>query len=222
MSNALAEYLSALDARDAREQAHRVYINAYTKLADRTAAQARPTAAARPASDSTRTTQSAAPQDTAAPQAATAPQATAAQQDATAATALGQLRAELAATQKTRAGLESRLGTLAASLAALQASDAQQKQRIAQLETHRAHLERRGKDKQDELKGKGRFVEEMQDEMVALHLQLNMAEQERDTLRRDNEELTRRWVSKMEAEASRMNQDMGWEEQRGSKRGSKS
>ena len=28
MSNALAEYLSALDARDARERAHEVYINA--------------------------------------------------------------------------------------------------------------------------------------------------------------------------------------------------
>lgn len=28
MSNPLAEYLSALDARDARERAHEVYINA--------------------------------------------------------------------------------------------------------------------------------------------------------------------------------------------------
>jgi hypothetical protein len=28
MSNALAEYLSALDARDTRERAHEVYINA--------------------------------------------------------------------------------------------------------------------------------------------------------------------------------------------------
>lgn len=31
MSNALAEYLSALDARDTRERAHEVYINACTQ-----------------------------------------------------------------------------------------------------------------------------------------------------------------------------------------------
>ncbi|KAK1913970.1 hypothetical protein P3342_007216 [Pyrenophora teres f. teres] len=37
MSNPLAEYLTALEARDAREKAHEDYINAYTKLADRTA-----------------------------------------------------------------------------------------------------------------------------------------------------------------------------------------
>jgi chromosome segregation ATPase len=99
-----------------------------------------------------------------------------------------------------------------ASLATLQASDVQQKQRIVQLEKARANLERRGKDRADELKGKGRFVEEVQDEMVALNLQLNMAEQEKERLRKENEELTRRWVKKMEDEAARMNAQMGWEQ----------
>ena len=56
-------------------------------------------------------------------------------------------------------------------------------------------------------------MEEIQDEMVALNLQLNMAEQESERLRKENEELTRRWVSKMEEEARRMNKEMGWEEQ---------
>lgn len=32
MSNALAEYLSALEARDTRERAHEVYINACMQL----------------------------------------------------------------------------------------------------------------------------------------------------------------------------------------------
>lgn len=128
-----------------------------------------------------------------------------------------QLRSELAATQKTRSSLEAELSALNATLSALQASDTQQKQRIAQLEKHRAHLERRGKDRQEELKGKGRFVEEVQDEMVALNLQLNMAEQDRERLKKENEELTRRWLSKMEEEASRMNAHMGWEEQGGGK-----
>jgi hypothetical protein len=56
-------------------------------------------------------------------------------------------------------------------------------------------------------------VEEIQDEMVALNLQLNMAEQESKRLRKENEELTRRWVSKMEEEARKMNKEMGWEDQ---------
>ncbi|KAL1601264.1 autophagy protein 16, interacts with Atg12p-Atg5p [Nothophoma quercina] len=218
MSNPLAEYLSALDARDARERAHEVYINAYAKLADRTAAQAlqhAPTSTGESklaTSDSTKTIgvgatkgkSSPAPQDTASP------------------AALTQLRSELAATQKTRSSLEAELSTLNTSLAALQASDTQQKQRIAQLEKHRAQLERRGKDRAEELKGKGRFVEEVQDEMVALNLQLNMAEQEKERLKKENEELTRRWVSKMEEEASRMNAQMGWEEHGGRRKGSKS
>ncbi|XPS78766.1 autophagy protein 16, interacts with Atg12p-Atg5p [Ascochyta lentis] len=213
MSTPLAEYLSALDARDARERAHEVYINAYTKLADRTAAQTLQNTSTstdeHKASTSDRT-------------GTTKGKGSPAPPDAPSSAALVQLRSELAATQKTRSSLEAELSTLSTSLSALQASDAQQKQRIAQLEKHRAHLERRGKDRQEELKGKGRFVEEVQDEMVALNLQLNMAEQEKDRLRKENDELTRRWVSKMEEEASRMNAKMGWEEQGGRRKGSKS
>lgn len=186
-----------------------------TKLADRTAAQALQHASVTidpqntPASDSTKTIRAAKGKSSPAPQ------------DTPSSATLVQLRSELAATQKTRSSLEAELSTLSASLTALQASDTQQKQRIAQLEKHRAQLERRGKDRQEELKGKGRFVEEVQDEMVALNLQLNMAEQDKERLKKENEELTRRWVSKMEEEASRMNAKMGWEEQGGRRKGSK-
>jgi chromosome segregation ATPase len=188
-------------------------IAADTKLADRTAAQH----ASNPVDTAVPTAS-----DTAAPKAqAQAPaskgKSSPAPHDSASASAspaaLTQLRAELAATQKTRASLEASLGTLTTAVTTLQLADTQQKQRIAQLEKHRAHLERRGKDKQEELKGKGRFVEEIQDEMVALNLQLNMAEQEKERLKKENEELTRRWVRKMEEEASRMNREMGWEEQ---------
>lgn len=48
--------------------------------------------------------------------------------------------------------------------------------------------------------------------MVALNLQLSMAEQDRERLRKENDDLTRRWVSKMEDEASRMNAKMGWQQ----------
>jgi hypothetical protein len=128
---------------------------------------------------------------------------------------LAQLRSELASTQRTRGDLEAQLRDLTAELTTLKASDTQQRQRIEQLEKMKMALERRGKDRMDELKGKGRFVEEIQDEMVAVTLQLNMAEQEKERLRKENEELTKRWVKKMEDEARRMNEKSGWEDQVG-------
>lgn len=127
--------------------------------------------------------------------------------------AVAQLRAELAVTQRTRGDLEAQLSALSAELSTLKASDTQQKQRIEQLEKMRTALERRGKDRAEELKGKGRLVEEVHDEMVALNLQLNMAEQEKEKLRKENDELTRRWVKKMEEEAKKMNERSGWEDQ---------
>ena len=116
-------------------------------------------------------------------------------------------------TQRTRGDLEAQLNTLSAELSTLKISDTQQKQRIEQLEKMRTALERRGRDKAEELKGKGRLVEEVHDEMVALNLQLNMAEQEKEKLRKENDELTRRWMKKMEEEAKKMNERSGWEDQ---------
>jgi cell division septum initiation protein DivIVA len=86
----------------------------------------------------------------------------------------------------------------------------------------RVNLERRGKDRNDELKGKGKFVEDIQDEMVALTLQLNMAEQEKEKLKKENDDLTKRWVKRMEEEAKQMNDRMGWEDQTGWRKGSRS
>ncbi|KAJ4376304.1 autophagy protein 16, interacts with Atg12p-Atg5p [Neocucurbitaria cava] len=217
MSNPLAEYLSALESRDAREKAHEEYINAYTRLADRTASrvnQASP-AVDEPApspSSSAKTIRAASPKA----KGATAPA------QVSSPSALAQIRAELASTQRTRSELETKLSTLTTELSALKTTDTQRRQRIEQLERAKTALERRGKDRADELKGKGRFVEEVQDEMVALNLQLNMAEQEKEKLKKENEELTRRWVQKMEEEARKMNDRMGWEEQGGRRKGSRS
>ncbi|KAF1835593.1 autophagy protein 16 [Decorospora gaudefroyi] len=202
MSNPLDEYLSALEARDAREKAHEAYINAYTKLADRTAALANQTAAEDPITASSGSTKTLTPKGKGP-----------ATSDTPSPSTLAQLRTELAATQRTRGDLETQVSTLTTELSALKTSDAQQRQRIDQLEKAKAALERRSKDRVDELKGKGKFVEEIQDEMVALNLQLNMAEQEKEKLRKDNEELTKRWVQRMEEEARKMNERSGWGDQ---------
>lgn len=135
-------------------------------------------------------------------------------QDTSSPSHLAQIRAELASTQRTRSELESKLSNLTTELSALKAADLEQKKRLTQLEKMKENLERRVKDRAEELKGKGRFVEEVQDEMVALNLQLNIAEQEKEKLKKENEELTRRWVQKMEEEAKAMNSKMGWEDGR--------
>ncbi|KAF2733948.1 autophagy protein 16 [Polyplosphaeria fusca] len=199
-SKALAEYLSALEARDKREQAHARYINAYTKLADRTAAQAPPStddAVAPSPSLSTKSLRPGTPKGKSA-------QAT---QDTNSPNITSQLRSELASTQKIRADLESKLSAQTTELQALQTTDAEQKKRIIALEKVMEHLQRRLKDRGEELTGKGRLVEDVQDEMVALNLQLSMAEQERDKLKKENEDLTRRWVEYKEKEVQRQNEE---------------
>lgn len=55
--------------------------------------------------------------------------------------------------------------------------------------------------------------------MVALTLQLNMAEKDRERLKKENDELTRRWVERMEVEVGKMNDQMGWEDQVGKGKG---
>lgn len=205
----------AAGTRDERREMDKGQHDADTKLADRTAtASSLPTRPAveepaAPPSLSTRILRPGTPKSR-------SPQGAA---DASSASTLAQMRSELASAHSTRSALESQVGTLTTSLAALQASDAAQRQRIAQLERAKAELERRGKDRAEELKGKGRFVEEVQDELVALNLQLNMAEQDKERLRRENEELTKRWVSRMEQEAKSMNDRMGWEDGQGRAKG---
>ncbi|KAF1849549.1 autophagy protein 16 [Cucurbitaria berberidis CBS 394.84] len=220
MSNPLAEYLSALESRDAREKTHEEYINAYTKLADRTSVLANqtPSAAEEPSRSPSVSTRTIRPSTPSTPRS----KGGIAPSDVSSPSTLAQIRSELASTQRTRSELETKLSTLNTELSTLKSSDLQQRQRIDQLERVRTALERRGKDRADELKGKGRFVEEVQDEMVALNLQLNMAEQEKEKLKKENEDLTRRWVQKMEEEARKMNDRMGWEEQGGRKKGSRS
>lgn len=54
------------------------------------------------------------------------------------------------------------------------------------------------------------MVEGVQDEMVGLNLQLNMAEQKAEKLKGENEELVRRWMKRMGEEAEKMNEESRW------------
>lgn len=86
-------------------------------------------------------------------------------------------------------------------------------------------LQFRLKDREEELKGKAKLLEVstarslelrnedssnvclqgFQDELAALELQLNMSEQQKDRLQKENKELVDRWMARMGEEADAMN-----------------
>ncbi|EME47814.1 hypothetical protein DOTSEDRAFT_86218 [Dothistroma septosporum NZE10] len=197
MSDWVEQYTAALDARDAREQAHKPFIDAYTKLADRTAAVATASNtnnqnAVRAQPSSPRPTDTATPSDPAD-------------------LLLKTLRTDLAATQKARATLQTQVSDLTSTLSALQTTRKQSTTQITQLTAQKSAAERKVRDREEEIRGKARLVEMAQDEMVALQLQLNMAEQRSEKLKQENKELVERWMRRMGEEAERVNRGSGWE-----------
>ena len=233
MKSWLTEYSAALDARDAREKAQIRFINACmklkdrylrtstefypsdTRLADRTATleaantvsvlTTEPPPAPSPTQRTTspglalpfrgKSSPSSAPGDST---------------DASPSDALSRLRADLASTQRSRAALQSQLAPLSAQLATLQAQTSRDAKLITVLSREKSLLERRVKDRDEEIKGKARLVEEVQDEMLSLNLQLNMAEQKSEKLQAENKQLVDRWMERMGREVEQMNERSKW------------
>ncbi|KAI9709446.1 MAG: hypothetical protein M1820_003206 [Bogoriella megaspora] len=206
MSSWIDEYYSALEVRDAREKAQSQYINAYTKLADRTAVLE-----ANPVQPPTSPSPSPSVKNVARPSASRRGKSTSEkEEDATPADALARLRIDLATTQKSRADLQARLKPLNEELEKMKVKSERDLKRIEDLTREKVTLERKLRDREEELKGKARLVEEVQDEMVSLHLQLNMAEQRSEKLEKENKELVDRWMVRMGEEADAMNDASKW------------
>jgi len=123
---------------------------------------------------------------------------------------LARLRTDLATTQKARTALQTQVDELTASLSALQTQSKASTSQITQLTRQKAAVERKLRDRDEELKGKSRLIEHAQDEMVALGLQLNMAEERKDQLTKENKDLIDRWMKRMGEEADRVNRDSRW------------
>jgi chromosome segregation ATPase len=79
--------------------------------------------------------------------------------------------------------------------------------RIAQLQAGVTQMTVRLRDRDEELKGKAKLVEDVQDEMVMLNLQLNLAEEQLKKLKIENQELVDRWMARMGKEADAMNRE---------------
>ena len=125
--------------------------------------------------------------------------------------ALRRLRSDLGSTQKARTALQAQVDDLTVSLRALEAQAKASTIQISGFARQKMDLERKIRDREEEIKGKSRLVIEAQDEMVALEMQLNMAEQRSQKLEGENRELLDRWMKRKGEEAESMNRDSRWE-----------
>lgn len=155
------------------------------------------------------------------------------QQELPTADALAAARADLSAAQRSRAELEDRLARTTAELEKLKKKSTQDARRIAVLESERAHLQTRLRDRDEELRGKAKLLDvcrplvlvfvrnvnrleestncvsygqSLQDELASLNLQLNMAEERSERLQRENQELVDRWMARVGKEADALNE----------------
>lgn len=185
------EYIQALNERDERERAgyERIdeqLIDAYTKLLDRTAALE----AEKAANISTNQTfgeptQSPLPTE-----------------------GNAQLRRDLTDALRSKGLLLSKLKNAEADLAKLKAKASSDSKLIEGLSKERALLSQKVRDRAEELRGKAKLFHDVQDEMISLNLQLNMAEQKTKKLEVENQELIDRWMARMGHEADEMNKTL--------------
>ncbi|KKK23583.1 hypothetical protein ARAM_001325 [Aspergillus rambellii] len=114
-------------------------------------------------------------------------------------------RADLVEAQRSRSELEDRLGRVTIELEKLRKRSTYDGKRISSMEGEITHVQLRLKDRDEELRGKAKLLEDFQDELATLNLQLNMAEERTDRLRKENQDLVDRWMARMGKEADAMN-----------------
>ncbi|KAF3769590.1 hypothetical protein M406DRAFT_319982 [Cryphonectria parasitica EP155] len=115
------------------------------------------------------------------------------------------LRADLAQALRQNTALATRLRAATADRDRLQGLTKTQEATIATLTTERGALSRRVRDQAEELRGKKQMLEQVQDEVLTLEMQLNVAEQQKTKIAAENKNLIDRWMRRAELEAREMN-----------------
>ncbi|RJE22701.1 autophagy protein [Aspergillus sclerotialis] len=118
---------------------------------------------------------------------------------------LAATRADLSDAQRSRSELQEKLNHVSIDLEKLRKKSTQDARRISTLESQRTQLQLRLKDRDEELRGKAKLLDDFQDELATLNLQLNMAEDKSNRLQRENQDLVDRWMARMGKEAEAMN-----------------
>lgn len=185
------EYFAALAVRDESEKANISLYDAYTRLANRTSRTATTTIPSGPQPDVV---------------AGEKKQRKLSNEPAASITdILTATRADLSEAQRSRSELQGRLDRVTADLGKLQKRSAQDQRRISALESERTNLRLRLRDRDEELRGKAKLLDDFQDELATLNLQLNMAEDRTSQLQQENKELVDRWMARVGKEAEAMN-----------------
>ncbi|WPG99862.1 Hypothetical protein R9X50_00268200 [Acrodontium crateriforme] len=208
MNDWIEQYTAALAERDAREQAHAPYFEAYTKLADRTATLTAQTSL-QPRSRRPESSHSI-PTSPRLSNKATSRNTSAEIDTSTLANDVSRLRVDLASTQKARSALQANLETVQLSLTQLQVQHSSTVASHGALTKQKGDLERKLRDRDEELQLKRKLVEHAQDEMVALQLELHFAEDRANKFESENKELVERWMKKKSEEAEKVNRDSKW------------
>ncbi|KAF3483478.1 Atg16p [Arthroderma uncinatum] len=112
---------------------------------------------------------------------------------------------DLAAAQKSREELSNKLEQAMSRLERLTRKVNAETQRAADLAVERTQLQIRLKDRDEELRGKAKLLDDVQDELVSVNLQFNMAEERSKRFEEENQQLVDRWMARMGQEAEAMN-----------------
>ncbi|KAL1897100.1 autophagy protein 16, interacts with Atg12p-Atg5p [Sporothrix stenoceras] len=116
-----------------------------------------------------------------------------------------QLRVDLAEALRSQGKFQSRLKAAEEELETLRTKTKSDARSIRSMTAERNALQIKVRDRDEELRGKSKLVEDVQDELIALNLQLNIAEQQRDKIKKENKDLVDRWMRRMGQEAEAMN-----------------
>lgn len=189
-----SEYLANLHEAELRNPVNKDLVSACSQLADRVASleaekavllqqQKAPSSSPTTAATSTNPDTAAAPSD-----AATA-----------------QLRLDLAEALRSRGELLAKQQKADEELRTLRARTKADDRRVRELTAERNGLAAKLRDRTEELLGKNRLLEDVQDDNLTLNIQLDVRESECKKIKAENKELVDRWMKKMEKEAEAMN-----------------
>lgn len=117
-------------------------------------------------------------------------------------------RTDLAHTLTQKTHLESRLRATTHDRDRLLSISKTQQQNLAALTAERDTLARKVRDQASELRGKKELLQQVQDEMLALEMELNASNAARAKLTKENKDLVERWMLRVAGEANAMNSRM--------------
>lgn len=115
-----------------------------------------------------------------------------------------QLKSDLTTAQRTKALLTTELTALKAQHTELTASHSSCKQQIAQLSQERNTFSQKLANREEEMQYKNKQVERLQDDIIALEMQLNVLHDQKDKLQGEYDDLVKRMMSYKEREAEEL------------------